>query len=151
MTRVHCMLRLNNESIQVGPNQWAPIWWTNANSVEEFDTHQAHDPNLDAFKVRIPKTAQYRVECGVVWRWSPGPPTDRMVKLGTIQPEYPHGYPFGPCGVSELSAQTVDTLQGFSRLIRLAAGIALSLLIYHSAPANLTLGTGTFLEIREEP
>ncbi len=27
----------------------------------------------------------------------------------------------------------------------------LSLLVYHSAPANLTLGTGTFLEIREEP
>lgn len=74
-----------------------------------------------------------------------------MVKLGTIQPEYPHGYPFGSCGVSGLSAQTVDTLQGFSRLIRLAAGIELSLLIYHSAPANLTLGTGTFLEIREEP
>ncbi len=65
MTRVHCMLRLNNESIQVGPNQWAPIWWTNANSVEEFDTHQAHNSNFDAFKIRIPKTAQYRVECGI--------------------------------------------------------------------------------------
>lgn len=74
-----------------------------------------------------------------------------MVKLGTIIDGWTQGYPFGACGVSGLSAQTVDTHQGFSRLIRLAAGLDLSLLLYHTHPGSLTLGTGTFFEIREEP
>lgn len=148
--QVHTMLRLSNESVQVAPGEWAPIWWTRTNSAEEFDTHQTHDPDLDAFKIRVPKTAQYRVDFGVVWRWAPGPASDRMVKLATVTEEWPYGYAYGPCGVSGLAAQTVDTLQGLSRLIRLPAGMELSLLVYHSALANLTLGAGTFLEIREE-
>lgn len=68
---------------------------------------------------------------------------------GTIQPGYPHGYPFGSCGDSRLSVVSADTLQHASRLLRLTEGVELSMLVYHTAQFPLMLGVGSFLEIRE--